>query len=58
MVESYIEVYRAHCPQSVFMERLTTSLWLAMHDSLFLALSRLTIQDDMSVEEFSRTAEL
>ena len=48
------------CPQSMFMERLTSSFWLAMssHDSLFLVLLRLMIPDDMSDEESSRTVEL
>jgi hypothetical protein len=48
------------CPQSMFMERLTSSFWLTMssHDSLFLVLSGLTIRDDMSDEELSRTVEL
>jgi hypothetical protein len=48
------------CPQSIFMERLTSLFWLAMssHDSLFLTLSGLTIRDDMSDEELSRIVEL
>jgi hypothetical protein len=47
------------CPQSIFMERLTSSFWLAMslHESLFLVL-RLMIPEDMSDEELSRTVEL
>jgi hypothetical protein len=48
------------CPQSMFMERITSFFWLAMssHDSLFLVLSLLTIRDDMSDEELSRIIEL
>ena len=48
------------CPQSMFMERLTSSFCLAMssHDSMFLVLLRLMIPDDMSDEELSRTVEL
>ena len=41
------------CPQSMFMERLTSSFWLAMslHDSMFLVLLRLMIPNDMSDED-------
>jgi hypothetical protein len=48
------------CPQSMFMERLTSSFWLAMssHDSLFLVLLRLMIPNDMSDEELSKTVKL
>jgi hypothetical protein len=48
------------CPQSMFMEMLTSSFWLAMslHDSMFLVLLRLMIPDDMSDEELSGTVEL
>jgi hypothetical protein len=48
------------CPQSMFMEKLTSSFWLVMssHDSMFLVLLRLMIPDDMSDEELSRTVEL
>jgi hypothetical protein len=48
------------CPQSMFMERLTSSFWLAMssHDSLFLVLLRLMIPNNMSDEELNKTVEL
>jgi hypothetical protein len=48
------------CPQSMFMERLTSLFWLAMssHYPLFLVLLRLMILDNMSDEELSITAEL